>query len=129
MITSMANFHAGGTGMAIMEVKLQQQLAWGEQEPLYQIYLDLRKAYDALDWGLCLEILVGYGVGPNLLCLQKTFWEDAKMVCRTGGNHCLPFGAQRGVTQRGPFSSLMFNVRVNCAIREWLRQVLGDDTA
>jgi hypothetical protein len=40
-----------GTGMAIMEAKLQQQLAWAEQEPLYQIYLDLRKAYDALDRG------------------------------------------------------------------------------
>ncbi len=32
-----------------MEVKLQQQLAWVEQEPLYQIYLDLRKAYNTLD--------------------------------------------------------------------------------
>ena len=36
-----------GTGTAIMEVKLQQQLAWVDQEPLTQIYLDLRKAYDA----------------------------------------------------------------------------------
>ena len=34
-----------------MKVKLQQQLAWVEQEPLYQIYLDLRKAYNALDRG------------------------------------------------------------------------------
>ncbi len=57
-----------GTGTAIMEVKLQQQLAWVDQEPLYQIYLDLRKAYDALDWGRCLEILAGYGVEPNFLC-------------------------------------------------------------
>jgi hypothetical protein len=62
-----------GTRMAIMEAKPQQQLAWVEQEPLYQIYLDLRKAYDALDQGCCLEILAGYGVGPNLLCLQKKF--------------------------------------------------------
>ena len=42
-----------GTGTAIMKVKLQQQLAWVDQEPLYQIYLDLRKAYDALDRGRC----------------------------------------------------------------------------
>ncbi len=55
------------TGTAIIEAKLQQQLAWAEQEPLYQIYLDLRKAYDTLDLGRCLEILAGYGVGPNLL--------------------------------------------------------------
>jgi hypothetical protein len=38
-----------GMGMAIMEVKLNQQLAWVDQAPLYQIYLDLKKAYNALD--------------------------------------------------------------------------------
>jgi hypothetical protein len=115
--------------MAIMEAKLQQQLAWAEQEPLYQIYLDLRKAYDALDWGQCLEILAGDGVGPNLLRLQEQFWNNAKMVCRTGGNYGEPFGAYKGVTQGGPFSSLMFNVCVDCAIREWLHQVMGDKVA
>ena len=52
------------------------QLAWVDQEPLYQIYLDLRKAYHALDRGGCLEILAGYGVGPNLIRLQKKFWDD-----------------------------------------------------
>ncbi len=90
-----------GTGMAIMEAKLQQQLAWAEQEPLYQIYLDLWKAYDALDWGRCLEILAGYGVRPNLLCLQEQFWDNAKMVCRAGGNNGEPFGAYQGVMQGG----------------------------
>jgi hypothetical protein len=118
-----------GTGTAIMEVKLQQQLAWVEQAPLYQIYLDLRKAYDALDQGQCLEILAGYGVGPNLLRLQKKFWDDVTMVCRAGGNYGLPFGAHRGVTQGGPLSSLVFNVCVDCVVREWLRRVLGEDVA
>ncbi len=108
-----------GTGTAIMEVKLQQQLAWVDQEPLYQIYLDLRKAYDALDRGQCLKILAGYGVRPNLLCLQKKFWDNAKLVCRVGGNYGLPFGAHHGVTQGGPLSSLMFNVCVDCVVREW----------
>jgi hypothetical protein len=28
---------------------LNQQLPWVNQAPLYQIYLDLKKAYDALD--------------------------------------------------------------------------------
>ncbi len=118
-----------GTGTAIMEAKLQQQLAWAEQEPLYQIYLDLQKAYDALDQGRCLEILAGYRVGPNLLFLQGQFWDDAKMVCRAGGNYGEPFGAYQGVTQGGAHSSLMFTVCVDCVIREWLHQVMGDDVA
>jgi hypothetical protein len=36
-------------GMATIEAKLAQSLAWGNQCPLYQIYVDLKKAYDALD--------------------------------------------------------------------------------
>jgi hypothetical protein len=37
-----------GTGTATIEAKLAQQLAWVEQEPLYQIFVDLRKAYNHL---------------------------------------------------------------------------------
>jgi hypothetical protein len=118
-----------GTGTAIMEVKLNQQLAWVDQAPLYQIYLDLKKAYNALDWTRCLEILAGYGVGPNSLRLQKHFWDGARMVCRAGGSYGEPFSAGQGVTQGGPLSSLMFNVCVNAVVREWLWQCLGDNAA
>jgi hypothetical protein len=118
-----------GTGTAIMEVKLNQQLAWLDQALLYQIYLDLKKAYDTLDWTQCLETLAGYGVGPNLLRLQKHFWDGARMVCHAGGNYGEHFSAGRGVTQGGPLSSLMFNVCVDAVVREWLRQCLGDNTA
>jgi hypothetical protein len=51
------------------------------------------------------------------------------MVCRAGGNYGEPFGAYQGVTQGGPLSSLMFNVCVDCVIREWLHQVMGDNVA
>jgi hypothetical protein len=38
-----------GMGTATIEAKLVQQLAWMEQEPLYQVFVDLRKAYDHSD--------------------------------------------------------------------------------
>ena len=58
-------FQAGrGTGTATLEAKLLQQLAALREEVLYVIFLDLHKAYDALDRSRCLEILEGYGVGP-----------------------------------------------------------------
>ncbi len=102
-----------GMGTAIMEVKLNQQLAWVEQEPLYQIYMDLKMAYDALKQMRCLKILVGYGVGPKLLRLQKQFWDNAKMVCHAGGNFREPFSFSRGITQGGALLGLMFNVCVD----------------
>ena len=47
------------------EAKLLQQLAALREEVLYMIFLDLHKVYDALERSRCLEILEGYGVGPN----------------------------------------------------------------
>ncbi len=116
-----------GTGTATIEAKLVQQLAWIEQEPLYQVFVDLRKAYDHLDQEQYLKIMTGYGVGPKLLHLQTKFWNQAQMVCRAGGSFGKPFEAFRGVTQGGPFSSLMFNVCVDVVIREWLCWTLGKE--
>ncbi len=133
----MIKFHDGlhgelpgqGTGTATIEAKLAQSLAWRNQCPLYQIYVDLKKAYDALDREQTLNILAAYGVGPKMLRLEKHFWDTAKLVCRAGGNYGEPFNAKRGVTQGGPLSSLMFNVCVNAVVREWLCQMLDKDIA
>ena len=56
-----------GTGTATLEAKLAQQLAYLEQEALYRIFIDLKKAYDAMDRDRCLEILEAYSMGPNML--------------------------------------------------------------
>ena len=58
-----------GCGTGIMEAKLVQQLAYREQCPLFGIFLDLRKAYDAMDRGRCLDILRDAGVGPTWSCV------------------------------------------------------------
>jgi hypothetical protein len=118
-----------GTGTPTIEAKLHQSLAWCDQCQLYQIYVDLKKAYAALDWEQTLKTLAAYGVGPKLLTLQKHFWETATLVCCARGNYGEPFCAERGVTQGGLLSSLMFNVCVDAMVREWLHQTLGEEVA
>ena len=49
------------------------------------IFLDLTKAYDALDRSRCLEILEGYGVGPSARRLLTTYWRRLTMVAIAGG--------------------------------------------
>ncbi len=106
-----------GMGMVTIEAKLAQQLAWMEQAPLYEVFVDLKKAYDHLDRERCLTIMARYGLGPKLLCLQAKFWDQAQLVCHTRGSCGKPFEAFQGM---GPLSSLLFNVCVDAVIREWL---------
>ena len=48
------------------------------------IFLDLHKAYDALDRYRCLEILEGYGMGTRSRRLLHTYWRRLTMVCKGG---------------------------------------------
>ena len=58
-----------GCGTGIMKAKLVQQLAYREQCLLFGIFLNLRKTYDAMDRGRCLDILRDAGVGPTWSCV------------------------------------------------------------
>jgi hypothetical protein len=45
-----------GTGTVVIEAKLTQQLAHIEQALFYGVFIDLRKAFDAMDREWCLFI-------------------------------------------------------------------------
>ena len=90
-----------GCGTGILEAKLTQQLALNEQQPLYGVFLDLRKAFDAMGRGRCIGILEGAGVGPKAVRLIKVFWDKTVLVCCASGYYGRPFSAGRGVTQGG----------------------------
>ncbi len=70
-----------GTGTAVIEAKLTQQLAYLEQLSFYGVFLDLKKAFNAIDCEHCLLILEVYGVGPKMIRLIRNFWENVTMVC------------------------------------------------
>ena len=106
-----------GTGTATLEAKLLQQLAAIREEVLYVIFLDLTKAYDALDRSKTLEILKGYGVGDWVRRLLATYWERTTMVARAGQYYGTGFKGERGVTQGDPLSPTIFNVVVDAVLR------------
>ena len=51
-----------------------------EQAPLYDIFINLQKAYDAMDRESCMEIVRGHGVGPNVRRLLQFFWDNTELV-------------------------------------------------
>eukprot|EP00978_Attheya_sp_CCMP212_P026821 scaffold88940_cov68-Attheya_sp.AAC.2 len=61
-----------GTRTATIKAKLYQQMATMQQVPLFQIYLDVCKVYNAfLDREGCLEIMEAYGTGKRVVRLLK----------------------------------------------------------
>ena len=67
-------FQAGiGTGTSNLEGIIFHPFAAIREDFLYVIFLDLKKAYDALDRYRCLEIMEGYGVGPQACCILQVY--------------------------------------------------------
>jgi hypothetical protein len=108
-------------GTAIIKAKLTQQLAHIEQSPFYGAFVDLTKAFDAMDQERCLQLLGEYRVGSNMRRLIRHFWDEATNVCRASGNYGVPFKSGRGVTQGGPLSAKLFNILVDAMVRKWHR--------
>jgi hypothetical protein len=113
-------------GIAIIKAKLAQHHSYLETQPFYGVFLDLRKAFDAMDREQCIMILEGYGAGPRMVQLICGFWQDAIMVCHMAGNYGTAFKAGRGVTQGGPLSDKLFNILVVAVVREWVWQLEED---
>ena len=78
-------------GTDYIKAKLLNQLIALREEVLHDIFLDMHKAYDALDCGICLEILVVYGVGTLDLRLIWRYWYHLEMVSRECGYFGAPF--------------------------------------
>ena len=99
------------------------------EEVLCVIFLDLHKAYDALDRSRCLEILEGYGVGPQARRLLQSYWRRLTMVARAGGYYRTAFKGGRGLTQGNPLSPTIFNVVVDAVVCHWVTGVIADAEA
>ena len=95
------------------------------------IFLDLHKVYDALERDRCLDILEGYGMGPQSRQILGIYWDFLLMVLCIGGYYGTEFQGFWGVTYGYPLSPTIINVVVDSVVRHWLLvmadQVGGQD--
>ena len=108
-----------GTGTAVMEAKLLSQLRCRIDEPLYMVFIDLKKAFYSLDRERAMRILELYGVGENLRRIIRTVWAGDTMVPRQAGYFGKPFLAERGVRVGDNMSPTIFNIVIDAVVRHW----------
>ena len=102
-----------GTGTSTLEANLIHRIIAKRDTVLHYIFLDLKKAYDALDREHCLDILAGYGVGPRKISILRTYWDRIQMVEKSGGHYGTVLQSHHRVTQGDPLSTTIFNVVLN----------------
>ena len=83
-------FRAGQVmGTTTLEANMSQQIVGIAHKPLFRVFLDIRKSYNSMDRGLCLEVMKWYGMGLNLDRLLKSYWGRNMIVtkiCKFLGN-------------------------------------------
>ena len=114
-------------GTTYLKSNLLQKLTTVREEVLYEVFLDLRKAYDTLEWERCMEILVGYRVGPRTEIILRYYWDHLSMVNRVGRYYATPLKGHRGVTQGDTISPTIFNMEVDAVIYHWITLVVGEE--
>ena len=106
-----------------METNLEKQHVRIFHEPLFQVFIDVRKAYDSVGRGICMEIIRGCGMGPKLQGLLQRYWDRKKVVPKAGKFFGYPFNTERVVTQGYPVSPMIFDIVMEAVVRAVLLEV------
>ena len=116
-----------GTRTASLEENLIQQIMVMRKEVLYEIFLDIHKAYDALDRNHCLDILAAYRVIPRAIRLLRRYQDRLMMVARYIGYYSAPFKGFCWVNQGAPLSPTIFNMFVDAFLCHWVNVLAASE--
>ena len=104
----------------IYESFLAKSLEWNI--PLYCASLDLRKAFDRIEYSVLFSALRSQGVSEDYIAILASMYQNKSGRIR-GGNES--FLIERGVKQCDIISLLLFNAGLEDAIRKWKLRIHG----
>ena len=70
-----------------------------------------------------MEVLCEYGLGLRLQQLLQRYWDNQRVVTKSGKYYGKPFNMGRGVTQGDPVSPALFNIIVDALVRANLQSL------
>ena len=106
-----------GCTTAIIEAKFLAEKARSEGKLLFQVFLDLTKAYDMVDRERLFLLLEDYGMGPRCHAVLQATWTDSVLVPKNGGRYGHVVVTSRGVLQGDIISPTVFDIIVDAILR------------
>jgi Reverse transcriptase (RNA-dependent DNA polymerase) len=85
---------------------------------MFQVFLDLSKAFDTVNQGKLLHLLKAYGLSTNISSILENFWNQLWVIPKQGGFYHKPIESRRGVIQEDPLSPTLFDV-VMLLLMQW----------
>ena len=106
-----------GCTMAIIKAKFLAEKARSEGKLLYQVFLDLTKAYNTVARDCLFLLLEDYGLGPRWRAVLQATWTDSVLVPKKGGRYGQMIFTSRGVCQGDIISPTLFNIIIDAILR------------
>ena len=111
-----------GTGGSQFVLRRLVELATAARVPFYVVFVDFQRAFDSVDRDVLWAALLAYGVDPHLVDMVKVLYNDSGARVRANGCMSDRFPVTTGVRQGCPLSPLLFNVFVDCVLRDLQRE-------
>ena len=94
----------------IFTAKQLQEKCLEQQVGLYQVFIDLSKAFDTLNRGVLWKILIKLGCPQKSISILKLFHDDMNTIINFGGELAEPIKVENGVKQGDIPAPILFSL-------------------
>ena len=107
---------------SVDKIFVAKQLLEKTREPLFIMFMDLKKAYDSVPRSALWSVLVKCGVPPIMLNIIKSFRDGMEASVRVRDTITDSFEVRNGLRQGCTMAPTLFNLYFNAMVFVWREQ-------